>query len=154
MDLQHQGELQTIDYTASAPITRVLATDTATPDVTHPGSFTQSRYEVKGVPTSVSVDLKGAEDILYTANAKIPEVSFATQTFVDDVLQQEITALAHQIPKSVHVTNISTPAQTAFTYDADSNLQDVALTMYDRAEDEMPAATGVARGLAGWLRRA
>ncbi|MCQ6473328.1 hypothetical protein, partial [Vibrio parahaemolyticus] len=91
-------------YTGSAPIDLVRATDTSTLDTSHPGSFTQSIYEVKGVPTNVSVDLLGAEDITYSASAKIPEVSFSTQTQVDNVLQQQITAKAHQIPKSVHVT--------------------------------------------------
>ncbi len=146
VDLVREGEHQSIDYTGSAPINLVRATDTSTLDTSHPGSFTQSIYEVKGVPTNVSVDMQGTEDILYSANAKIPEVSFSTQTRVDNVLQQQITAKAHQIPKSVHVTNLSTDDQTAVTYDADSELQDVELTMYDLAEDEMnlvAKATGI-----------
>ena len=146
VDLVRDGEKQSIDYTGTAPINLVQASDTATPDVSHPGSYTQSIYEVKGVPTNVSVDMQGAKDILYSASAKIPEVSFSTETAVDSVLQQQITAKAHQIPKSVHVTNLTTDDQTAVTYDADSELQDVELSMYDLNEDEtnlVAKATGI-----------
>ena len=146
VDLVRNGDTQTIDYTGSAPIDLVRASDKATPDVSHPGSYTESIYEVKGVPTNVSVDLKGAEDITYAASAKIPEVSFSTKTLVDDVLQDQITAKAHQIPRAVHVTNLVTDDQTAFTYDADSVLQDVELSMYDLNEDKtnlVAKATGI-----------
>ncbi|RNL61330.1 hypothetical protein EFK50_18410 [Nocardioides marmoriginsengisoli] len=136
VDLVRNGEKQSIDYTGSAPIDLVRASDTAIPDVSHPDSFTESIYEVKGVPTKVHVDLTGGEDILYTANAKVPEVSFSTTTKEDGDLKQRITAKAHQIPKSVHVLNNMTPDQTALTYDADSNLADVEFTMFDRDNDK------------------
>lgn len=134
VDLVRNGETQTIDYTGSASIDHVRATDTATPDVSHLGSFTESVYDVHGVPKNVHVGLKGAQDITYTASAKIPEASFSTRTLVDSVLQQQITAKAHQIPKSVHVTNLTTADQQAVTYDADSELQDVELSMFDLSE--------------------
>ena len=76
-------------------------------------SFTESIYEVKGVPTHVNVKMLGARDITYTADAKIPEVSFQTRTEKLGVLQQHISAKAHQIPKTVHITNTTTPDQTA-----------------------------------------
>ncbi|MDT4939235.1 MAG: hypothetical protein QOG80_2906, partial [Pseudonocardiales bacterium] len=136
VDLVHQGQKQVITYTASAAINHVNATDTATPDITHAGSFTQSIYDVLGVPASVKVTLQGAQDILYAASAKIPQVTFSTQTQVDNVLQQQITAQAHQIPMNIHVTNITTPDQQAVTYDADSVLQDVQFSMYDRSQDK------------------
>lgn len=134
VDLVHQGEKQSIDYSASTPIDLVRATDTATADVSHAGSFTESVYEVKGVPSKVHVDLQGAQDIQYTANAAIPEVSFSTRTLADNVLQQQINAKAHQVPKSVHVTNLTMSDQQAVTYDADTNLADVELGMYDKSE--------------------
>jgi len=134
VDLIHQGEKQSIDYQANAGIGHVQATDTATPDVSHPGSYTQSQYDVFGVPTHVHVDLQGAQDITYTANGNIPTASFNTKTLVDNVLQQQIDAVAHQIPKSIHVTNVTTADQQAITYDADSNLGDVNLGMYDKSE--------------------
>ncbi|MFL6159265.1 MAG: hypothetical protein ACJ72D_24530 [Marmoricola sp.] len=134
VDLVHAGEKQSIDYSASAPIDHVQATDTATGDVSHAGSYTQSQYDVYGVPTAVHVDLQGAQDIKYTANAKIPTVAFSTKTLADSVLQQQITATAHQIPKSVHVVDTTTADQQAVTYDADTNLGDVQLGMYDRSE--------------------
>ena len=134
VDLVRNGETQTIDYTGSAAIDHVQATDTATPDVSHPDSFTESIYDVVGVPTHVNVVLKGAQDITYTASSTIPEVSFSTRTLADNVLQQQITAKAHQIPKAVHVTNLTTADQQAITYDADSELQDVELTMFDLSE--------------------
>jgi hypothetical protein len=136
VDLIRDGEKQSIDYAGSAPINLVRATDTATPDVSHPNSFTESIYQVNGVPKNVHVDLLGGEDIKYTASDKVPEVSFSTRTLTDNVLQQRITAKAHQIPKSVHVLNNMTPDQTAFTYDADTNLQDVELTMFDLANNK------------------
>ncbi|MCW2797602.1 hypothetical protein [Nocardioides sp.] len=153
VDLVRNGETQTIDYTGSAPIDHVRATDTATPDVNHLGSFTESIYDVHGVPTNVHVNLKGAQDITYTASAKIPEVSFSTRTLVDNVLQQQITAKAHQIPKAVHVTNLTTPDQQAITYDADSELQDVELSMFDLSEagdktNLVAKATGIPTHLA------
>lgn len=134
VDLTHQGETQIIDYTGSAPISLVRASDKATPDVSKPNSYTESIYEVKGVPSHVNVKLNGAEDITYTANATIPEATFQTRTFKLGVLQQQISAAAHQIPKSIHVTNVTTEDQTAFTYDADSILGDVVLSMYDLNE--------------------
>lgn len=134
VDLVRQGEHQSIDYAASAPINLVRASDTSTLDITHPGSFTESIYEVKGVPTSIGVDLQGAQDITYAANAKIPEVSFSTQTQSDHVLQQQITAKAHQIPKNVHVVNATTAAEQKVTYAADDKLGDVELGMYDLDE--------------------
>lgn len=146
VDLVREGEHQSIDYQGSAPIDLVQASDTTTLDVTHPGSYTKSVYEVKGVPTDVHVDLEGAQDILYSASAKVPEVSFSTETREDDELQHQITAKAHQIPASVHVTNLTTNDQQAITYDADSELQDVELTMYDLNEDKtnlVAKATGI-----------
>ncbi len=59
VDLVHQGEKQTIDYSASAPIDLVQASDTAIGDTSHPGSYTQSVYEVHGVPTHVNVGHAG-----------------------------------------------------------------------------------------------
>ncbi|RNL80871.1 hypothetical protein [Nocardioides marmorisolisilvae] len=134
VDLVHQGEKQSIDYQANAGIGHVQATDTATPDVSHPGSYTQSQYDVFGVPTQVHVDLQGAQDIKYTANGNIPTASFNTKTLADNVLQQQIDAVVHQIPKSIHVTNVTTPDSQAITYDADSNLGDINLGMYDKSE--------------------
>lgn len=136
VDLIRDGEKQSIDYTGSAPINLVRASDTATPDINSPTSFTESIYEVKGVPTHVHVDLLGGEDITYTANAKVPEVSFSTRTLLANELQQRITAAAHDIPKSVHVVNTNAPDQTALTYDADSNLGDVEFTMFDLEADK------------------
>lgn len=136
VDLIRNGEEQSIDYVASAPIGLVRASDTATPDTSHPGSFTESIYQVSGVPTALHVDLTGAEDIQYSANATVPEVSFSTVTKEDSELKQQITAKAHDIPTSVHVLNTTTPDSTAFTYDADSNLTDVELSMYDRDDDK------------------
>lgn len=148
VDLVRQGEHQSIDYTASAPISLVRASDTTTLDVTHPGSFTESIYEVKGVPTNIGVDLVGAQDITYTANAKIPEVSFSTQTQEDNVLQQQITAKAHQIPESVHVVNLTNDVEQRVTYTANDKLADVELGMYDIDEngietDLKATATGI-----------
>ncbi len=73
-------------------------------------------------------------------------MSFSTKTLIDNVLQNQITAKAHQIPKAVHVTNLTTDDQTAFTYDADSVLQDVELSMYDLNDDKtnlVAKATGI-----------
>src|SRR5205085_4784783 len=55
-------------------------------------------------------------------------------TKVDNVLQQQIDVAAHSIPKSIHVTNLTTPDTQAITYDADSNLGDIQLGMYDKSE--------------------
>jgi hypothetical protein len=137
VDLLHQGQKQSIDYSASAGIAHVNATQTAVGDTAHPGSSTASQYDVVGVPDHVHVDLQGTQDVTYSASAKIPEVSFSTQTTLDGVLQQEVTAQAHQIPKAVHLTNVSTPDQTKVTYDSDEKLQDLSLSMYDKAQDEM-----------------
>lgn len=141
VDLVRQGENQSIDYTASAPIDGVKASDKTVLDTSHPNSFTESIYAVKGVPTSIGVDLVGAQDITYLANAKIPEVSFSTQTKKDDVLQQQITAAAHQIPKSVHVTNLTNDAEQRIGYTADDKIADVELGMYDL--DEAGAETNL-----------
>ncbi|HET6154028.1 MAG TPA: hypothetical protein VFE15_13830 [Marmoricola sp.] len=153
VDLVHQGEKQSIDYTASAPIAHVQATDTATGDVSHAGSYTQSQYDVLGVPTAVHVDLQGGQDIKYTANDNIPTASFSTKTLADSVLQQQINATAHQIPKTIHVVDATTTDQQAVTYDADSNLGDVQLGMYDKSEagdetDLVAAATSIPTHLA------
>lgn len=146
VDLTHEGEVQTIDYQGSAPISHVQASDTAVPDTDHPDTYTRSVYDVEGVPTHVNVRLQGGEDITYSANAKIPQVGFDTQTFADGVLQQQISAQAHQVPKQVHVLTATEPDLTTFTYDADSSLQDVVLSMYDLAADEtnlQATATGI-----------
>jgi hypothetical protein len=134
VDLVHQGEKQSIDYSASAPIDLVRASDTATGDVTKPGDFTQSSYEVHGVPKNVHVDLQGAQDIAYTASDLIPEVAFSTRTLVNNQPQQQITAKAHQVPKSIHVTNLTTADDQKIGYTADSRLADVQLGMYDKDE--------------------
>lgn len=147
VDLVHEGEKQSIDYSASAPIDLVRASDTAIGDVSHPDSYTESVYEVHGVPTSAHVDLTGAQDIRYSANAKIPEVSFSTKTLVDNQLQQQITAKAHQIPKSVHVTNLTTAGDQKIGYTADDELGDVELGMYDR--DEAGVETNLAAKATG-----
>ena len=135
VDLLHQGETQTITYSASAPISHVQASDTATPDTSHPGSFTHSIYDVHGVPSSVQIELTGAQDIKYQASASIPEATFSTVTEKDSVVQQQITAQAHSIPSTIHVQNVTDADQTHVVYDADAPLGDVALTMYDLSPD-------------------
>jgi hypothetical protein len=147
VDLVRDGETQTIDYRGSAPIDLVRASDKAIGNVAEPDSYTESIYEVKGVPTHVNVRMQGARDITYTADAKIPEVSFQTNTLETGVLQQHVSAQAHQIPKSVHVTNLTTEDQTAFTYDADSELQDVILSMYDLNEADETNLQAKATGI-------
>lgn len=147
VNLVRDGDKQTIDYTGSAPIDLVKASDKAIPDVSQPTSFTESIYEVHGVPSNVHVDLVKAEDITYSASAKIPEVAFQTKTLEGGVLQQQISAKAHEIPKSVHVTNFTTEDETSFTYDADSELQDVELSMYDLNEDDETNLQAKATGI-------
>ena len=147
VNLVGEGDKQTIDYTGSAPIDLVRASDKATPDVSQPDSYTESIYEVHGVPTHVNVQMQGSEDILYTASAKIPEVAFQTKTLDAGVLQRHISAKAHEIPKSLHVTNLTTEDQTAFTYDADSELQDVELAIYDLNEEDETNLQAKATGI-------
>jgi hypothetical protein len=55
--------------------------------------------------------------------------------------------VAHQIPQSVHVVNTTTEDQTAFTYDADSELQDVILSLYDLNEDDETNLQASAEGI-------
>jgi hypothetical protein len=136
VDLLHQSEKQTITYTANAAIGHVQASDTATPDVSHPSTYTRSVYDVQGVPASVQVQLQGAQDIKYVASSSVPQASFSTETLQDGVLQQQITAQANQIPSTIHVTNMTGPDQTKVTYDADAVLGSVALTMYDLNDDK------------------
>lgn len=132
VDLVREGDTQSIDYTASAPIDLVRATDTSRLDtVDHPNSHTKGVYEVKGVPTNVGVDLIGAEDITYQANAKIPEVSFLSETVEDGDLKKQINAKAHQVPENIHVTNLTDEVAQKVTYDADDELADVELGMFD-----------------------
>lgn len=132
VDLVREGDTQSIDYTASAPIDLVRATDTSRLDtVDHPNSHTKGVYEVKGVPTNVGVDLVGAEDITYQANAKIPEVSFLSETVEDGDLKKQINAKAHEVPENIHVTNLTDEVSQKVTYVADDELADVELGMFD-----------------------
>lgn len=132
VDLVRDGDTQSIDYTASAPIDLVRATDTTRTDIVdHPNSHTKGVYEVKGVPKSVQVDLVGSEDITYKADAKIPEVSFSTETVEDSALKKQITATAHGVPQNIHVTNLTDEVAQKVTYDADDELTDVELGMFD-----------------------
>lgn len=145
VDVTHDGPQQHITYDASSAITHVQATDTATADITHPGSYTRSVYDVQGVPSHVEVTLTGAQDILYSASSTIPQVTFSTQTYLDSVLQQEITAQAQGVPANIHVTNVTGDTST-ITYDADSVLTSVALSMYDLTQDQTnltATATGI-----------
>lgn len=145
VDVTHDGKTQNISYNASAPINHVQATDTAVGDINHPGSYTRSVYDVQGVPSSVNVTLSGAQDILYSANAVIPQVTFSTQTYLESVLQQEITAQAQGVPAQMHVTDVTGDTST-ITYDASSVLTSVALSMYDLTMDQTnltATATGI-----------
>ena len=135
VDVSHQGQTQNISYTASAPIHHVQATDTAVGDISHPGSYTRSVYDVIDVPAAVNVTLTGAQDILYSASAPITQVSFTTQTYLDSVLQQEITAQAQGVPAQIHVTNVTGDTST-ITYDANDSLSSIALSMYDLTQDQ------------------
>jgi hypothetical protein len=135
VDLLHQGQNQTITYSASAPIAHVQASDTAVPDVSQPNSFTRSVYDVQGVPASVQVQLAGAQDIKYQASGSVPQASFSTETLKAGVLQQQITAQANQIPATIHVANNTDADQTRVTYDADSVLGSVSLSMFDLSPD-------------------
>lgn len=134
VDLVREGEHQSIDYRASSAISSVKASDKTIPDIAE-DSYTESVYQVKGVPTEIDVDLIGAQDITYKANAKIPEVSFATETVKEGVLKQRITAAAHQIPKNVHVLNKTDAAEQRITYTADDKIGDIVLGMYDKDEN-------------------
>jgi hypothetical protein len=135
VDVSHNGPTQNISYSASAPISHVQATDTAVGDISHPGSYTRSVYDVLGVPSAVNVTLTGAQDILYSASAAIPQVTFSTQTYKDSVLQQEITAQAQGVPSQIHVTDVTGDTST-ITYDANAVLSSVALSMYDLTQDQ------------------
>lgn len=147
VDLVRDGEEQSIDYSASAPIDSVSASDRTVPDISQ-DSYTHSVYEVSGVPTHVHVDLQGAQDIAYAANDNIPEVSFATETVQDSVLQQRITAAAHDIPTAMHVTNLTDETEQRVGYTANEELGDIELGMYDLDEngietDLQATATGI-----------
>ncbi len=147
VDLVRDGEHQSIDYDASAPIDSVKASDKTIPDISE-DSYTQSVYQVKGVPTEIDVDLLGAQDITYKANAKIQEVSFETETVKTGTLKQRITAAAHDIPKNIHVTNLTNDAEQRIGYTADDKLGDIELGMYDQDEngvetDLQAKATGI-----------
>ncbi len=136
VDLLHQGEKQTITYTANAPIAHVHASDTATPDTSHPGSFTATNVDVVGVPASFQLELLGAKDIKYVASSSIPQATFTTQTQKDGVLQQEITGQVNSVPSTIHVANTTSADQTRVTYDANSVLGSILLSMYDLNQDK------------------
>jgi hypothetical protein len=145
VDVTHDGESQNISYNASSSISHVQATDTAVGDISHPGSYTRSVYDVLGVPSSVNVALTGAQDVTYSASSVIPQVTFSTQTYLNSVLQQEITAQVQGVPAQIHLTNITGDTST-ITYDASSVLTSVALSMYDLTQDQTnltATATGI-----------
>jgi hypothetical protein len=145
VDVSHNGATQNISYNASAAISHVQATQTAIPDTSQPGSYTRSVYDVQGVPASVNVTLTGAQDILYSASSVIPQVTFSTDTYLNSVLQQEITAQAQGVPATIHVTDVTGDTST-ITYDASSVLTSVALSMYDLTQDQTnltATATGI-----------
>ena len=145
VDVSHNGPTQNISYNASAGISHVQATQTAVPDTSQPGSYTRSVYDVQGVPSSVNVTLTGAQDIQYAASSVIPQVTFSTVTYLNSVLQQEITAQAQGVPANIHVTNVTGDTST-ITYDASSVLTSVALSMYDLTQDQTnltATATGI-----------
>jgi hypothetical protein len=140
------GGKQTITYNASAGIAHVHASDNAVADTSHPGSFTRSDYDVQGVPSSVAVTLTGSSDIVYQASAVVPQVQFTTQTQVDNVVQNLITATAKGVPKNIHLNNNTAVDNQTINYDADSSLTSVALALYDRANDQT-FVNGLALGL-------
>lgn len=135
VDLVREGEQQHIDYDGSAPIERVRATDTSVPDVSEPRTYAQSVYQVRGVPTEVDVDLVGTEDITYVADGQVSEVSFSTDTVVEGDVHQQVQAAARQVPEEVHVVNTATDDQTAVTYEANAELQDLDLTLFSLGEE-------------------
>lgn len=149
VDLVHQGALQTITYNASAPISHVHATDTATGDISKPTSYTQSQYDVQGVPSAVQVQLQGSQDIKYVASSAIPSAAFSTSTFANNVLQQQIAAQANQVPANIHVSNITDANQTKVTYDADSQLGSLGLSMYDLSPQQPTNKTNLVANVAG-----
>lgn len=133
VDLLHQGEdKQSIDYKASAPIGLVEASSTAIPDITKPDQ-TKSTFQLKGVPTHVHLDLKKAEDILYTADGNMDEIGFSTETVDADGPVVRMSGKAKKIPTWVHVTD-KIDDDTAVTYDANDNVESVELGMYSRGE--------------------
>ncbi|HYG92210.1 MAG TPA: hypothetical protein VD859_01375 [Nocardioides sp.] len=156
VDLVRNGGQQTIDYTANAPIDRVKASTKAIPNVSDPTTYTESIYEVSGVPKTLGIDLTETEtaegsdlSVQYTADAKVPEVAFQTRTLDEGDLATQISAKAHQIPKAVGITSATTEQQSAFTYTSDEELQDVELAMYshDKEKDDTTNLQATASGI-------
>jgi hypothetical protein len=135
VDLLHQNPQQVITYGANAVINNIQVSQKSLDDIAHPGSFTENDATVQGLPTSVKLTLVGANDVLYAGSSVVPAVQFATQTQQDSVLQNEIVATAHGLPKNVHVNNATAMDSTKMTYDADSSLTDIGLGIFDLAND-------------------
>ncbi|MDQ6616662.1 MAG: hypothetical protein M3083_18440 [Actinomycetota bacterium] len=135
VDVVHQGAQQTITYNASAGIAHVHASDNAVGDTSHPGSFTRSDYDVLGVPSSVAVTLTGSSDVVYRGSSVVPQVQFTTQTQLDGVLQNLITATARGVPRNIHLNNNTGADNQTVTYDADSSLTSIALALFDLGHD-------------------
>jgi hypothetical protein len=135
LDLVHQGDVQTINYTGSAGINHVHASDTAIGDTSHPQTYTRSDYDVLGVPTAVNVTLTGSSDIVYKASSVVPQAQFTMQSLKDGVLQKLIAATAKGVPTNIHVNQAAGGDNSVVTYDADSSLASIALALFDLNQD-------------------
>lgn len=132
VDLVKNGDTQSIDYSANAPIDTIKVADVSTPDVTDPGTYTRLAAQATDVPDHIHVDLKGTEDITYAASAKISEIAFESEGYQSGALANRIGATAHGIPTGVHVLQDTGGGQTHVVYDANSRIDDINFDMYDK----------------------
>lgn len=136
VDLLRQGDVTNIHYFANAGIAHVAASDRLVPDIAKPQSYTESIYDVLGVPTDVTVRLSKGSDVLYTGSSPVTQASFSKGTFTDGILQTSVLGVAKQLPTRVQITNAAGPDTTTVTYDADASLGEVTLAMFERASDQ------------------
>jgi hypothetical protein len=136
VDVKHNGDTQSVTYTASAAIAHVHATDTEFANASDLSSYTKTAIDVLNLPQTMALTMTGAQDISYVAAAPISQITFSTETWLAGMLQQEITGQAQGIPASVHVTDTTAPDISTITYDASSVITSIALSMYDLNNDQ------------------
>lgn len=136
VDLIRQGDQTKIHYFANAGIGQVSAADKLVPDVARPGSYTESIYDVLGVPTDVRVTLTGGSDVEYKASSSVPKASVSKASFTDGVVQTAILGVVEQIPTDIHLNIANAGDNTTVTYDANTSLGKAQLLLFDRAQDE------------------
>ncbi|MGH9279607.1 MAG: hypothetical protein ACRD12_16090 [Acidimicrobiales bacterium] len=147
VDLVRQADTNRVDVLTSQPVAHLSASTRLVPDTSQAGTYNDSVYDVRGLPTEVHIEQVGGDNFAYRASNVLPSASFSTGAFVDGVLNTSTSGAVKDVPTDVRLMRtVDGNGVTTVAYDANGSLGEATVGLFDRPEN-LASLAATARGL-------